>query len=146
MLSATCPDPDNSDHLLARTEVDRRGEYIKLLEEELGRHCLTLVQLVKQCLHNVPDQRPSTDEVLGSLQRMKVEVEGVYDGSLVKLDIDKVLLAKEMKMKDKRIEELTAEVEVTRHIITDCVYLNFFPCHFLRRGVRLQKWLLGIWK
>ena len=38
-----------------------------------------------------------------------------------KQDIGKVLLAKEMKMKDKRIEELTAEVEVTRHIITDCV-------------------------
>ena len=95
--------------------MERRGEYISLLEEELGRHYPALVQLVKQCLHNVPDQRPSTDEVLGSLQRMKVEVEGVYGGSLVKLDIGKVLLAKEMKMKDKRIEELTAEVEVTRH-------------------------------
>ena len=121
MLSATCPDPDNPDRLLARTEVERRGEYIEMLEEELGRHYPALVQLVKQCLRNVPDQRPSTDEVLGSLQRMKVEVEGVYGGSLAKLDIGKVLLAKEMKMKDKRIEELTAEVEVTRHIITDCV-------------------------
>ena len=121
MLSATCPDPDNPDRLLARTEVERRGEYIEMLEEELGRHYPALVQLVKQCLCNVPDQRPSTDEVLGSLQRMKVEVEGVYGGSLAKLDIGKVLLAKEMKMKDKRIEELTAEVEVTRHIITDCV-------------------------
>ena len=121
MLSATCSDPGNPDRLLGRTEVERRGEYISLLEEELGRHYPAIVQLVKRCLRNVPDQRPSTDEVLGSLQRMKVEVEGVYGGSLVKLDIGKVLLAKEMKMKDKRIEELTAEVEVTRCIITDCV-------------------------
>ena len=101
--------------------MERRGQYIELLEEKFGREHPALVQLVKQCLHNVPHQRPSTDEVLGSLQRMKVEVEGVYGGSLMKLDIGKVLLAKEMKMKDKRIEELTAEVEVTRHIITDCV-------------------------
>ena len=101
--------------------MERRDGYMKLLEEKFGREHPTLVELVKQCLHNVPDQRPSADEVLGSLQRMKVEVEGVYGGSLVKLDIGKVLLAKEMKMKDKRIEELTAEVEVTRHIVTDCV-------------------------
>ena len=121
LLSASCPDPDNPDHLLARTEVERRGEYIEILEEKFGRERPALVKLVKQCLHNVPDQRPSTDEVLGSLQRMKVEVEKVYGGSLAKLDIGKVLLAKEMKMKDKRIEELTAEVEVTRHITTDCV-------------------------
>ena len=95
--------------------MERRGQYIELLEEKFGREHPALVQLVKQCLHNAHDQRPSTDEVLGSLQRMKVEVEKVYGGSLVKLDIGKVLLAKEMKMKDKRIEELTAKVEVTRH-------------------------------
>ena len=117
MLSAT----DNTEHRLARTEVERRGEYIELLEEKFGREHPALVQLVKQCLQDVPDLRPSTDEVLGSLQRMKVKVEGEYGSSLVKLDIDKMLLAKEMKMKDKRIEELTAEVEVTRHIIKDCV-------------------------
>ncbi len=65
-----------------------------------------LVQLAKHCLHNAPDLRPTTDEVLGSLEVMRVEVEGVYGGSLVKLDINKVLLAKEMKMKDKRLEEM----------------------------------------
>ncbi len=65
-----------------------------------------LVQLVKQCLHNAPDLRPTTDEVLGSLEGMRVEVEGVYGGSLVKLDINRILVAKEMKMKDKRLEEM----------------------------------------
>ena len=120
-MSATCRDPDNPGHLLARTEVERRGEYIEMLEEKFDRNYPALVQLIKQCLHNVPDLRPSTDEVQGGLQRMKVEVEGVYGGSLVKLDIGKVLLAKDMKMKDRRIEELTAEVEVTRHIVTYCV-------------------------
>ncbi len=65
-----------------------------------------LVQLMKQCLHNAPDLRPTTDEVLGSLEGIRVEVEGVYGGSLVKLDINRILVAKEMKMKDKRLEEM----------------------------------------
>ncbi len=71
-----------------------------------------LVQLVKQCLHNAPDLRPTTDEVLGSLEGMRVEVEGVYGGSLVKLDINKILLAKEMRMKDKRLEDMEVKFKV----------------------------------
>ena len=72
-----------------------------------------LVQLVKQCLHNVPRQRPSTDELLATLQRMKVEVEGEYGGP-VKLDMVRVRLAKEVKLKDRRIGELTQlQVSIT---------------------------------
>ena len=65
-----------------------------------------LVQLVKQCLQNIPDQRPSTDELLATLQRMKVEVEGEYGGPM-RLDMVRVRLAKEVKLKDRRIGELT---------------------------------------
>ena len=34
-------------------------------------------------------------------------MEGRYGGNLVKLDIDKVLLSKDMEVKDRRIRELT---------------------------------------
>ena len=67
---------------------------------------------MKQCLHNVPRQRPSTDELLATLQRMKVEVEGEYGGP-VKLDMVRVRLAKEVKLKDRRIGELT-QLQVSR--------------------------------
>ena len=70
------------------------------------KNLLFLVQLVKQCLHNVPEERPITEEVLERLQRIKTEVEGVYGGSFVKLDISRVLLAKEMKMKDRKLKEM----------------------------------------
>ena len=106
LLSSTFPDSDNPGCVLGRTEVERRREYIELLEKEIGNHHPALVQLVKQCLEDDPERRPATDEVLNQLQRLKVEVEGVYGGSLVKLDIGKVLLAKELKMKDKRITQL----------------------------------------
>ena len=38
-----------------------------------------------------------------------MEVEGRYGGDLVKLDINKVLLSRNMEMKDKRIQELTLQ-------------------------------------
>ena len=79
-----------------------------------------LVQLVKQCLQNIPDQRPSTDELLAPLQRMKVEVEREYGGP-VKLDMVRVRLAKEVKLKERRIGELTqlqVSIPVVQPIIT----------------------------
>ena len=76
-----------------RTEVQRREQCIELLEALIGVLYPNLVLLVKQCLQDIPDQRPSTDELLATLQRMKVEVEGEYGGP-VKLDMVRVRLAK----------------------------------------------------
>ena len=56
----------------------------------------SLVHLVKQCLQNIPGQRPSIDELLAILQGMKVEVEGEYGGP-IRLDMVRVRLAKEVK-------------------------------------------------
>ena len=96
-----------------RSELERRGRYVELLESFINPLYPALVQLVKQCLHNVPRQRPSTDELLATLQRMKVEVEGEYGGP-VKLDMVRVRLAKEVKLKDRRIGELTQlQVSIT---------------------------------
>ena len=88
-----------------RTEVQRREQYIELLEALIGVLYPNLVLLVKQCLQDIPDQRPSTDELLATLQRMKMEMEGEYGGP-VKLDMVRVRLAKEVKSKDTQIEEL----------------------------------------
>ena len=79
-----------------------------MLEGRISAHP-ALIQLVKQCLHNVPDQRPSTDELLATLQRMKVEVEGEYGGSPIRLDMVRVRLAKEVKSNEQRIRELTQQ-------------------------------------
>ena len=59
----------------------------------------SLVELVKQCLHNAPHQRPTTDELLARLQRMKEEVEGRYGGGMIKLDLSKMKLSKELEIK-----------------------------------------------
>ena len=96
-----------------RSEIERRGRYVELLESLINPLHPALVQLVKQCLHNVPRQRPSTDELLSTLQRMKVEVEGEY-GIQIRLDMEKLRLAKTVKLKDRRIGELTQlQVSIT---------------------------------
>ena len=101
-----------------RSELERRGRYVELLESFINPLHPALVQLVKQCLHNVPRQRPSTDELLATLQRMKVEVEGEYGGSPIKLDMVRVRLSKEVKLKDRRIGELTQQQVSITCIIT----------------------------
>ena len=88
-----------------RTEVQRREQYIELLTHICVLYP-NLVLLVKQCLQDIPDQRPSTDELLATLQRMKVEVEGKYGGIHIRLDMEKLRLAKEVKTKDAQIEDL----------------------------------------
>ena len=92
-----------------RSELERRGRYIEVLEGAVGLLHPTLCQLVKQCLHNAPHERPTTDELLARLQRMKVEVEGDYGGGPIKLDMVRVRLAKEVKVKDRQIEDLTQQ-------------------------------------
>ena len=65
-------------NLQARNELQRREQYIETLEAHIGRYHPALVELVKECLHNVPEQRPTTDDLLARLQRMREEVEGQY--------------------------------------------------------------------
>ena len=76
--------------------------FIKSLEQ----HIPDLVQLVKQCLQDLPEERPTAEELLARLQRMKSQV---GCGGQVRLDLARVRLAKELKTKESRIEELTQQ-------------------------------------
>ena len=77
------------------------------LEAQLGQSYPGVLQLVRRCLDNAPDQRLSSGEVLLIVSGVKMEVDRVYGGGVLKqLDIGKVLGAKEMKRMLQRIEEL----------------------------------------
>ena len=107
LLSYTYPDPTHAGRLLGRSEVERRSVYMEKLEAQLGQSYPGVVQLVRCCLDNTPDQRPSSGEVLSNVSGVKMEVDRVYGGGVLKqLDIGKVLVAKEMKRMRKRIEEI----------------------------------------
>ncbi len=64
-----------------------------------------LIELVKQCLQDAPRDRPSTEDLLTRLQGMRAEVEREYGSIPIRLDMVRLRLAKEVKMKDRRIEE-----------------------------------------
>ena len=87
-----------------------------MLEGEINLKHPALVELVKECLHNAPDQRPTTDDLLARLQRMREEVEGEYGGGAVKVDLSKMRLFKEIKMKDRWLEEQTQLQVDTLHV------------------------------
>ena len=69
-----------------------------------------LVELVRECLHNDPRERPSSEQLLTRLQGVRGEVEGEYGGGHpIRLDMVRVRLSKEVKERDRRIEELTQQ-------------------------------------
>ena len=56
--------------LTARTEVKRRKEFVEGAEQLLSKSH-SLLNLIKQCLHNQPAQRPRTRELVTELSEMK---------------------------------------------------------------------------
>lgn len=88
-----------------RNELQRRKKYVALLEAHIGGILPTLVELVKECLSDAAHQRPGTDDLLDRLQRMRKEVEGEYSVGIVSLDLSRLRLAKELRRKDKLLQE-----------------------------------------
>ena len=107
LLPHTYADPTHAGRLLGRSEVERRSVYMEKLEAQLGESYPDVVQPVRHCLDNAPDQRPSSGEVLSNVSEVKMEVDRAYGGGVMnQLDIGKVLVAKEMKRMQQRIDEI----------------------------------------
>ena len=102
----------NRRRLLARSELERRRDYIQQLNGMLGEEH-PLVQLVYQCLHNIPDQRPPEGELLQQLEAAKAQVEGPY-GQIVKvnLDLEKVRVLREKDTQIRSLQQQMQQVEV----------------------------------
>ena len=87
--------PENT-RRLARTEVERRDKYIKLLHQQLGEQH-PLVLLVKQCLDDEPLERPLAQELLQRLEDMRTQIEDPYQ-HLTKLDAMRMLREKDTQV------------------------------------------------
>ena len=60
---------EETGELHARSEVERRQQFVAKAEQLLSSNH-SLVKLIKQCLHNNPEERPHTKELLPTLQGM----------------------------------------------------------------------------
>ena len=104
---ATHADTHNPGRVIGRTEVERREVYMKKLKDQVQKSHPVLVELVSNCLHNIPQSRPSALLVLETLQPILDEMEKTYGGTSGKLmNVSNVLHMKETKQKNKRIVEL----------------------------------------
>ena len=87
--------------LEARTELQRRSEYMRHVNEQLRvcgqlRRDHPLIQLIQQCLHNGPHKRPSIREVLHLLEEARVGARDEHMG-LNKLELVQCLVSKPQK-------------------------------------------------
>ena len=112
------PTYTNGGRLLARSEVERRGRYIEQLNFQLpnnGQH--QFVQLVTRCLQNEPHERPTTEELITSLEEMKADIDGPY-GDIAKADAVRqvvtmrALRKKETEVREKRDESSAKDIEI----------------------------------
>ena len=112
LLESTYPDPNNPEVVLGRSEVERRREYINLLEKELlGGEQHPLTRMVKQCLQNAPSRRPTTEWLMTSLEEVRAAVEGPY-GKFSKLDaVRQVMMTRELVGRDSQMKTMTDELE-----------------------------------
>ena len=77
LLEPNYTDPENPDRLVGRSEVERREQYFQLLDRRIvdgQRH--PCVQLTKECLHNSPSRRPTAEQLVATLERMRADIEG----------------------------------------------------------------------
>ena len=109
LLPHNYPDPDNPGRLVGRSEVERRTDYIKPLYKDLGEQH-PLAQLVCQCLHNIPAQRPSAEELL---QQLEAQMEEAYGKKLVKAEIARLQVAMKtmLKMEETDAREKNNELK-----------------------------------
>ena len=98
---------------MARSEVRRRGNYFDCLERELHRGSAgyPLVGVVKQCLENIPEERPTAEELVRVLEGLKRDIEGTC-GELTIVDaVRQVKTAMALKKSKEKVDELTAKEE-----------------------------------
>ena len=113
LLEHTYPDPNNPRQLLARSEVDRRGTYFERLERVLHRESAgyPLVGVVKQCLENIPEERPTAEQLVRVLEGLKGDIEGTCGELMIVDALRQVKTTMALKKSKDKIDELTAKEE-----------------------------------
>ena len=154
LLPHNYANPQNPDHLLARSEVERRRDYIQPLHGQLGEEH-PLVQLVHQCLHNTPARRPSAEELLQQLEAVRAQIEGPYGSQLKKVDVVKVGMMKALREIESLQEQVHQLEEVHEyvlfHVQLSCFYNNYdliITLHYDLHDLMHSPWMLvgtGCW-
>ena len=107
LLAPTYCDPQTN-QIKGRSEVERRAEYIRMLDFKLKEQKHSLTTLIKGCLENVASKRPTAKQALEKLGDMRAAVHDPYD-SLNRLQLRKCL--KEKEKEAQQLPQLRSELE-----------------------------------
>ena len=105
LLAPTYNSPKDGGKLISRTEVERRGPYIDLLKSSHSKEHLPLVTLIKMCLDNVPNRRPTAMQIL---QRFE-ELNSDYDD--IRPFQQQFAMAEMLTQKDQEIQHLRRKLQ-----------------------------------
>ena len=114
LLEHNYPDPNNHRQLLPRSEVDRRGNYFERLERQLHQESAgyPLVGVVKQCLENIPEERPTAEQLVRVLEELKGDIEGPCEELTIVDAMRQVKTVMTLKKKSReKVDVLTAKEE-----------------------------------
>ena len=115
ILASTYTD-SKSRKLMARSEVERRGEYMKVLESLLPKSH-TIISLIKECLGNVPTSRPSASEVLDRLQSISASITDSYH-EMTRLELESKVLSLQQKLEHYEVCEFSLAVHFSSDLFT----------------------------
>ena len=112
LKSSTYPEPTNVERMLARSEVERREEYISQLEQQLtGGRQHPLATLITQCLHDAPHRRPTTEGLVEQLRMVRATVDGPYCGGVVsKLDVARVGMIRAVRSSELQVQAVQQQM------------------------------------
>ena len=109
---AFCLDPQNPGTVLPVSEVDRRAEYLRDIGQDHP-----LMELIEECLSNVPSQRPETSVILLTLDAIMSRVPLTHQSNMeMQIQIESLTtqveqLSIQKQEKQGRIEFLTAQTQ-----------------------------------
>ena len=87
----------------ARTEIERRVDYIQQIRDTLGQQHV-LVSIVEHCLEDLPEYRPSTEEVIQQLDEARALIPDRYE------EMTKLEVVQENKSLQLQLENLLVSV------------------------------------
>ena len=90
---------------MGRSELERRSEYVEEIEAQLGANH-PLIELIKVCLDNVPNRRPTAESAIEYLEKAKTNIDE-EDYDVNKLSLIQTLHHNSVQIlsKDKQIKE-----------------------------------------
>ena len=86
---------------IARSEIERRIDYIQQIRDTLGEQHV-VVRIIEHCLQDLPEDRPSIEEVIQQLVEAKTQIPDRY-GEMTKFQVEQENQSLQLELEDLRV-------------------------------------------